>query len=108
MTRATWRERIVAARERGQFTTQDVDDARTSWQTCAVGEQHAAMPFVVLYGERWSGLSGCGPVDDTLWRLGGTESGFGRAVQDHQFDAAEELLDQIEDRVLQLKREVVP
>src|SRR4029078_6220535 len=34
---ATWKERVAAAQERGEFTDEDVKDAR-SYRHCAVGE----------------------------------------------------------------------
>lgn len=104
----TWRERIVAARERGYFTLADIGDAAGNWMTCAVGEQHAALPEVVVYYALPSGRHG-GPRDRQLQRLGGAESderGFGWAVEHQQIDLAERYLDAIEDRVLQLKREL--
>ena len=110
----TWRERIVAARERGAFTDHDVDDARGSWLTCAIGEQHAAHPDVVVYSDE---TPYGGPVDGVLRTLGGPPwaplpappppCGFNEAVVLNAVDLAEDLLDQIEDRVLQLKREQV-
>lgn len=97
----TWRERIQAARERGEFTLEDFEDATGSWLTCAVGEQHALMPEIVLYGQP----SVLGPWDTKIRALGNTFTGFGRAVTLDDVARAEELLDAIEDRVLQLKRE---
>jgi hypothetical protein len=103
----TWRERIAAARERGRFT-QDDTRAGASWETCAVGEQHAMYPTVVVMAESalWLGTT-IGPADDTLFRLGDAISGFGDAVARNDFNKADVLLDAIEDRVLQLKREHV-
>lgn len=100
----TWRERIAAARERGQFTLEDVTDA-AQWTTCAVGEQHAQHPLVVRYEEDSEGGF---PTDDVLYRLGGywaaMDYGFLWAVSKNHFDRAEAVLGAIEDRVLELKR----
>ena len=101
----SWRERIQAARERGRFTADDENDA-ASWLTCAVGEQHAALPEVVVYISSGPGSAVPMPADATLFRLGAA-SGFNGAVNCGDFDAAERLLDAIEDRALQLKREGV-
>ena len=69
----TWRERIVAARARGKFTKRQKDMA-LDWTTCAVGEQHAALPAVVLLDELdW-------PEDGELCRLGSADVGFAGAV----------------------------
>jgi hypothetical protein len=105
----TWRERLVAARERGAFTDEDRLLA-AHWRSCAVGEQHAAMPTVVIY-DRWRHHNpvGCNcniclfPADAELVALGG-QNGFCGAVLSNDFAAAEGSLDAIEDRVLQLKR----
>ena len=95
-----WRERIAEARARGEFTTEDMTLATRSWCTCAVGEQLA------LYGEEVVMFLEGGPADPTLWRLGASRTpGFGQAVERNDFDAAERLLDAIEDRALELKRE---
>lgn len=106
----TWRERIVAARERGAFTGEDLKEVG-SWTTCAVGEAHLAHPEVVSYSD-CAGVNhipdavlGCGcPTDKKLERLGDHLSGFMWAVRLGRMDTAEALLDQIEDRVLELKR----
>jgi hypothetical protein len=94
----TWRERIVAARAAGRFTDADQRFA-ASWMTCAVGEQRHAHPDVVvaLQPDSWV----FDPIDRELYTLGVR---FPRAVLTHDVDAAERLLDQIEDRVLALKR----
>ena len=97
----TWRERVIAARERGWFTDEDKHLACNSWTTCAVGEQGRQIPNVATmdyYGD---------PVDSTLWHLGNTlesPGGFGWAVEHDRVALAEQRLDEIEDRVLQLKR----
>ena len=98
----TWRERIADARERGTFTPQDYSDIG-GFLTCAVGEQHARLPEVVVY--RPSRLGFDQPEDEELDRLA---LDIYRAVHADKFTYAESLLDQIEDRVLQLKREATP
>lgn len=95
----TWRERIAEARARGEFTERDVSDAEGSWSKCAVGEQRALMPNVILMTDT------CRPVDEQLFRLGNVMEGFGKAVAEQDFARAETLLDRIEDRALQLKRD---
>ena len=96
----TWRERIVAARGRGRFTADDRDKV-DKWETCAVGEQHAAHPLVVHVCNKERG--GYSPNDPVLRNLGGV-GGFCGAVLLDRVDRADVLLDQIEDRVLELKR----
>src|SRR5688572_8829656 len=96
----TWRERIVAARERGSFSWADRQDA-IHWTTCAVGEQHDLHPTVVVGIDH---VFHGGPADGTLGVLGSLCC-FQGAVNRDDFDAAELYLDQIEDRVLELKRE---
>ena len=97
----TWRERIAAARTAGRFSMEETRLAGC-WETCAVGEQYATHDFL-----------GWGSMDPILAELGdgniGPEHmGFGYAVSANNFDAAENALDAIEDRVLQLKREAQP
>ena len=94
----TWRERNVAARQRGSFTDDEKADAM-NWCRCAVGEQCRAMPGVIAVA-----AGTYVPVDERLHLLG-DEAGFGVAVNLDNFDRVDDLLDAIEDRVLQLKRE---
>ena len=96
----TWRERIVAARERGKFTTHDTHEALGSWFACAVGEQKSVAPALVRPILRPDTTTG--PADDQLYQDG---MAFGTAVAHDLFDVAEKLLDAIEDRVLELKRQ---
>lgn len=96
----TWRETVIAARKRRGFTAEERTSAE-SWVTCAVGEHHAAMPTVVVYTAGHV-LDYEEPGDGQLLDLGGD---FYDAIFEDDFDAAEKLLDAIEDRVLQLKRE---
>lgn len=100
----TWRERIVAAQERG-FTWEDRRDARR-WATCAVGEQHALHPEVVVYLPPDGVFTSPYPADPVLLLLGDNHEGFCAAVDDQDVDRAAKLLEQIEDRVLELKRAV--
>ena len=95
----TWRERIVEARERGSFTS---DDFRAwMWpQTCLVGEA-----VHNLFGR----------ANDTFWMalnnhpaycpMTGLQDGLSTAIRENDFDFVERRLDLIEDRALQLKRE---
>ena len=97
----SWRERIQAG---------DGDARKAScWAQCAVGEQHALMPEVVVYtqlctGQRCGvcGTSHGGPEDGPLYEAGVT---FWEALELGDLVGAEMCLDAIEDRVLQLKRE---
>jgi hypothetical protein len=102
----TWRERIHAARERGYFTEGDVIDATASWSTCAVGEVHSRYGDEIIHYRQ-----GVSPSDHELIRLGssgGGTHGFGWAVALQHMDRAEQLLDLIEDRALELKRAYTP
>lgn len=94
----TWRERIVEARARGEFTENDKRDA-WSWHTCAVAEQNHRMPGVVVWVEALGVRAR--PADQDLREWG---SDFPWAVDNDEFDGAEHLLDQIEDRALELRR----
>ena len=95
----TWRERISAARSRGRFTQDDVNDA-ISPDHCAVGElEHQGILTFKETLEFYSAYGGSG--------LGGefaavifAGSIFGGAY----VDRAETLLDQIEDQALRIKR----
>lgn len=109
----TWRERIMDARRRGKFTKYEQNLA-ASWSRCAVGEQREAMPFVVVVKpecplsnlqseNRHARLTAGAPADSELNRLGFEFYDIGVCV--HNFDEAERILELIEDRVLQLKRE---
>lgn len=104
MITKSWRERIQEARVRGKFTEEDYANS-ANWLTCAVGEQQAAMPNIVLV-KRCTCRPGCtvtgNPGDEFLDRDG---INFLDAVKAHDCDRAERLLGAIEDRALQLKRE---
>ena len=86
----TWRERIVVARERGQFTREDIELA-SEWDTCAVGELG-----IVIH-----------KIPNLLLAIDFVTDGsaFVGAVTRHEFDEAERLLDNIADLALCLKRE---
>lgn len=106
----TWRERIVAARERGGFTHEDHKRAY-AWTTCAVGEQ------VDLTGERVQVLPVRfdGVQNEALVTLGvkfvGCVSmactGHNWAPLTAEIDEAEAILDAVEDRVFELKQGAV-
>ena len=98
MAMGTWRDRVAAAQVRGGFTEEDREDA-SRWSTCPVGEQHTGHPMVVVWGNGapW-------PEDPFLEALGDFR-GFDGAVQRDNVAAAWTLLDQIEDRVRQLRRD---
>ena len=88
----TWRERIQAARAAGRFTAKDY----RLWgeiDSCPAGIESKAHGL-------WATTSTYIPMP--LFDLG-TE--FGDAMRRNAFDECERLLDAIEDRALQLKRE---
>ena len=95
MDTKTWRERVAAARTRGRFTQEDCDLA-SDWDRCAVGEQRAILPMVVVCTSLL-----LGPEDDTLNELGRR---FYAAIKAGDIAEAERLLDKIEDRILEMKR----
>ena len=86
-----WRERLI---EESSVTCERL--AR-SWDTCAVSEQIAKHPNVVLTINPWTH----DPQDYILHGLG---LAFWESLRDGDRDRATEILDQIEDRVLELKR----
>lgn len=91
----TWRERLIKAQSTG--ITLEMLHLADEWSTCAVGEQWKLHPQVVVL---------CNPsqtpMDHKLRQLG---SLFSRQLHDNNFlYEAEQTLDQIEDRVLELKR----
>ena len=93
----TWRERIVAARERGGFTNEDRRLAK-ELDTCAVGEM--SLRSGVSYGKL------TGPeVQVVSWAPCCTLGlAFFGAVLRNEYGFADHVLDQIEDRALELKR----
>lgn len=100
MTTKTWRERVAEAKVSGYFTKEDKLLAN-SWDTCAIGEQRELYPDVVLS----LNLNHHIPADDILYILGQVSSGFCFAIYRQNIKLASDLLDKIEDRVLELKRE---
>ena len=95
MEAKTWRERLIAARSRGYFTQEDCALA-SDWNQCAVGEQRAIAPTVVLCTSLL-----LGPEDETLYELGRK---FYAAIKAGDIDEAERILDEIEDWILEMKR----
>ena len=100
----SWRERIQAARERGEFTYEDRMRA-VSCSTCAVGEaardigiDHNAFVAVRFVTDSPNALSIARHLS----------VGFTMAVINRRFDEAERLLDEIEDRALAIKRGATP
>jgi len=75
--------------------------------TCAVGEQRERFPEFIKYSNTVDGA----PKDWDLCILGAScgapDTGFAHAVNKNMFDYADRLLDRIEDRVLQIKRELL-
>ena len=90
----SWRERIAAARAQGAFSEDD-SVAAGDYTTCAVGEQVKASGGVLS----WQAFS----VEPKSEHCDGMR--FMRAVHGNDFDAADMLLDAIEDRALELKRQ---
>lgn len=93
----TWRERIAAARERGAFTAKDRSDIGHV-TTCFLGDCSRRS------GLHWEVLCS----DARAFALARAFGPIVLSVYANDFDAAESLLDQIEDRALQLKREATP
>lgn len=90
----TWRERIVAARERGKFTMEDI----FLWlkpNSCFVGEQRER--YGLWFNLEMTGIGDfvpCGPFQTAVQS----------SLMRNDFDEAERLLDTCEDRALALKR----
>ena len=101
----TWRERISEARERGYFTLED-ENLSLMAHTCAVSEAAAfkGEKAWTWFNEHYDGRAvvNIKPYYIGLHALGGL---FPCLVKDNNFDGAEECLEIIEDRVMQLKRE---
>lgn len=89
---APWLDRIAEAKKRGKFTVADKREA-SQWPRCAVGEHAGSHAW--LY-DLW------GPVDETLRHLG---IEFEEVVASDAIDSAETTLFEINDRVMELKRE---
>jgi hypothetical protein len=99
-----WRERIQAARARGRFTVAD-HAAWSRLDQCPAGEVVGALGCVF---EGLTSLAGPTVSVDwwrryrTVWFMGDEA---GPAIVANDFDAVERLLEAIEDRTLELKRE---
>lgn len=90
-----WRERIQAARERGWFTSED-DELANDFSTCAVHEARMAYglalePCLAKLGMAFT----CAVISQARLPM----------EQKERIARAENILDAIEDRALQLKRE---
>src|SRR5262245_53026082 len=102
----TWRERIAEARERGSFTYEDISLA-AGYRTCLIGEAVAILGGTYASNESkfrvsipgFYGNELCG--EDSSIATGGA---FQRVVAEHDITRAEQLLEAVEDRLLQLKR----
>ena len=97
----TWRERIVEARERGAFTREDL----ALWglgSTCFVGEQRERYGIMFNLEMTGVGLESLARPEDSHHTL---QTKILRALSSNDFNEAERLLDQVEDRALELKRE---
>lgn len=93
----TWRERIMEARERGSFTKEDFD-LWSRLHTCPAGV--VAIEYGLISGVLISGFMSC-PLPARLYDLGNK---FGTAMDRNYFNKAEQLLDEIEETALELKR----
>lgn len=104
----SWLVRCMTAKTTGKFTEEDRKDAYW-WNSCAVGEQRKIMGGRVIaykridWGvwpnpEKYNKLT---PVDEKLKSLGNQ---FNNAVITQSPVLAMELLEEIEDRALELKR----
>lgn len=92
----TWRERVIE--------TQDLSPLfplANEWATCAVGEAATQHPCVVMMIRESERAWNDGPEDETLNRLGFS---FQWAIGNNDRARALAILDQIDDRVLALKR----
>lgn len=105
----SWLVRCMTAKTTGQFTQEDRRDAYF-WNSCAVGEQRKMFGAKVIPYRHinYSGMMPTSvkinkhtPTDCVLNELGGL---FNRAVANNQPVVAMQLLEQIEDRALELKR----
>ena len=97
-----WRERLEHPDEKM------VDDAEM-WATCAVGEQRGLYPEVVIYSNPLTTIESS-PLDFLLSELGHNfyhELSNQINTKTYDYSHAKDILDQIEDRVLQLKREKI-
>ena len=92
-----WRARVALARERGEFSREDMRDAG-GWNYCAVGEAHKTYSDLVPYHYE-AMLSASIPTDPKLLSLG---TDFVYAVTGHHFREADNILDLIETRLVEL------
>ena len=95
----TWRERIAEARARGFFSEED-NRAWSHADTCPVGEvtrMFSLEPYTQPWMVRWEAVNGKGSDEFSLRAL--------RAMSGKDFAGMDDLMDQLDDRVLQLKRE---
>lgn len=90
-----WNQRIKEARERGEFTADDIEKSE-DWVTCACGEQDSAIPRNTLSGS---------PQDAKLRSYG---ISFMFAVEEDDFDDAERLLGLIHNRAVELLEPGLP
>jgi len=94
---ATWRERIVLAREHGRFTGEERSLA-ARWSTCPVGELARRRGPTIVQLE-----NGC-PVDAVFSELG---TSFFAAVLANDVARAEATLAEIEDQALITSRAAI-
>lgn len=98
----TWRERIAEARVRGYFTDKDMG-LWNSADTCFVGEQRARYDIVFNLEMTGTGPESLNRTEDSHYTL---QISIIKALSCNDFDEAERLLDYVEDRALELKREI--
>lgn len=107
----TWRERTAAARERGYFTAADIAAYRDRTQ-CPAAEVASAYG-VQFYKDKYAGF-GIYPADcvsrpgwSVLWAMGDLATKFiwrEKQTNNFNFNEVEKIIEQIEDRALELKR----
>lgn len=98
----TWQERIAAARLRGGFTKDDKERA-ASWRHCACGELSEGIPRLVVYDVEDETVHPGQPLDSELTALG---IRFDAAIDNDQYDTAEQILALIQRRELEILADI--
>ena len=93
-----WRERLAKTQD-GTTPNIETIGLAGSWSTCAVGEQRQMHPGLISVE---LDMPERAPKDEILKSLG---NHFYMLISDGQIRDAEMVLDKIEDRVLELKRD---
>lgn len=107
-----WRQRIAAIGDKNRPVPSMSDKiCARSWGRCVVGKMHEQYPEVVRYKEKdgfvlvpnGELMKAIGRPVDSILRALGTK--FSSAIEKDDLKWADQLLDEIDDRVLELKRE---